>query len=155
MVRCALPCLVLVLAALAACGGGAKLSVGYPEAKACQSTLPEAAPWDGKPAQPGSVIVIEPAPDGSQSPTHDGAPPWVAYEIDPKARTVRRPVSGNPEDVLQFGTQAITNPRDNAGTLSIIRNPPPPPDPPIHLGALIGLAVRASQPGPMAPCQQK
>ncbi len=152
MVRCALPCLVLALS-LAACGGGTKLSVGKPEIKACQTTMPEAAPWDGKPAAPGSVIIIEPAPGGQASPTHDQVPLLVAYVVDPKARIVRRQIVDRADVIYGLAQAVITDPRENAGTLAVLRPPPPPPDPPIHLGGLVDLAVRANPPGRMEPCQ--
>lgn len=151
MVRRALvSSLALPLAlALAACGG--RIGTKYPEPTACQKAFPETIPYDGSPAQPGTVAIVEPAPAA------DKAGQAMVYEVDPKARKVVRALVGNPEDILKSFAQAITNPRDNAGTVSIIRNPPPPPDPPIqdHLRDLVGLAVRVSSPQPtIQPCQQ-
>jgi len=137
--------------ALAACGG--RIVTKYPEPTACQKAPPETIPYDGSPATPGTVVIVEPAPAGDKA----GSQAMV-YEVDPKARKVVRALIGNPEDILKAFAQEITNPRDNAGTVAIIRNPPPPPPPdPIHdhLNDLIGLAVRASSPRPtIQPCQQ-
>jgi hypothetical protein len=152
MVRTALlRCLPLAVLA-AACGG--RVTVARPEPTACQATMPEATAWDGTPAAPGSVIVVEPAP-GGQDP---GAPAetLVAYEIDPVARVVRRVLIGKPEKIFELAATPFTNPRDNAATISIIRIPPPPPPPPIFdpLRELVGLAVRVSNPAKLEPCQK-
>lgn len=152
MVRTALlRCLPLAVLA-AACGG--RVTVARPEPTACQASMPEATAWDGTPAAPGSVIVVEPAPPGQDAPDQDAT--LVAYEIDPQARLVRRVIRGKAEQILQLAAQPFTDPRDNASTISIIRKPPPPPPPPIFdpLRELVGLAVRVSNPAKLEPCQK-
>ncbi len=127
MVRCALSsCLVI---ALAACGGGGKLSVGQPKPVACSSGIPEAAPWDGTPPAQGSVVIIQPSTPGKDNPTHvEGA--LVAYEVDVKRRVIRRQIVDDSQAISKMVVAVITNPMDNAGALLIYRPPPPPPDDP-------------------------
>lgn len=147
MVRCALSsCLVV---ALAACGGGGKLSVGHPTPTACSTTIPEATPWDGQPPAPGSVVIIQPTTETS-SPTHV-AGGMVAYEIDVKRRVVRRQIVDDADAIWKMVTASISDPMDNAGTLHILRPPPPPPDP---IRDLFGLAMGASRLPVITPCEQ-
>lgn len=146
MVRCALSsCLVV---ALAACGGG-KVSVGHPTPTACATTIPEPTPWDGQPPAPGSVVIIQPTTEKS-SPTHV-AGGMVAYEVDVKRRVIRRQIVDDAEGIGKMVTAVVSNHMDNAGTLLIFRPPPPPPDP-IH--DLWGLAMGASRPPVITPCEQ-
>ena len=116
MIRCALSsCLAL---ALAACGGGAKVSIGHPQVPA-GIAVPAAQTWDGKAPAGGSVTFISGVPGDPSK--------FIAYEVDPKACTVHRTIEDEVDALGKMVIATITDPMDNAGTVAIIRQPPPPP----------------------------
>jgi hypothetical protein len=112
MLRSALPSCLLIAAALAACGK----STG---AKFPQVDIPAPTGWDGTPAPAGTVSFISTLPgDDSQ---------FVDYEVDPAKRTVRRTIVGDMDTLKKLIATTLTDPKSNAGTLSVVVRPPPPP----------------------------
>lgn len=135
--RAPLSCLVLA-AALAACGGGAKLSVGQPKVPA-NITIPDPTAWDGTGPADGTVLFV------SRSPKDPSR--FIAYEVDPASCTVRRTIEDQIDTLHKLVVGVITDPRENAGTLGIIRNPPPPPP---NGQDLVIDAIRLTRPPGMA-----
>lgn len=115
MVRSVLSSCLLLTVVLGACGGSKGIGVKIP-----QVGMPGPSAYDGSAPAKGTVTFISPLPggDGSQ---------FVAYEVDPTGCAVKRTFVDDLEALQKLIIVRITDPMDNAGTLSIIRPSPPPP----------------------------